>query len=122
MHDLIRRILQGLSLLLAPGTGRRRVGARPTPTTPARRSDKALTTAVSHPIRLPLHRSPYGLHLPLDGTATRLVRPYLTAHEHERAQQQRRRLALVLAADFGIDLDRHLVGDRYLVGMPEVAV
>jgi hypothetical protein len=38
------------------------------------------------------------------------VRPYLVAAEHEQAQQSRRRLALVLAADFGIDLDRHVVG------------
>ncbi|MET9081511.1 hypothetical protein ABZX77_06340 [Streptomyces sp. NPDC004237] len=39
-----------------------------------------------------------------------LVRPYLTAHEREAALQQRRRLALVLAADFGIDLDQHVIG------------
>ncbi|MHC0431246.1 hypothetical protein ACX6XY_13780 [Streptomyces sp. O3] len=57
-------------------------------------------------------RSPYGLDVPLDGEDTALVRPYLVEHEQrqERAQQRRRRLALVLAADFGIDLDRHLVG------------
>ncbi|MDX3645894.1 hypothetical protein P1P70_42245, partial [Streptomyces sp. MB09-02B] len=63
-------------------------------------------------------RSPYCRHLPLDGTENRLVRPYLAAHErdhahdhtHERDRQAHRRLALVLAADFGIDLDRHLIG------------
>jgi hypothetical protein len=38
------------------------------------------------------------------------VRPYLAAHDREAALQQRRRLALVLAADFGIDLDGHLIG------------
>jgi hypothetical protein len=40
------------------------------------------------------------------------VRPYLWAHEQrqERAWQRRRRLALVLAADFGIDLDADLLG------------
>ncbi|CAM5233173.1 hypothetical protein SNARM312S_04470 [Streptomyces narbonensis] len=54
---------------------------------------------------LPTPRSPYGLDAPLDGTETPLVRPYLRAHE-----QRSRRLALVLAADFGIDLDTHLVG------------
>ncbi|MER7404100.1 hypothetical protein ABT373_16800 [Streptomyces sp. NPDC000070] len=64
------------------------------------------------PPQLPRHRSPYGLSTPLDGTASALVRPYLAAHEQEAALQQRRRLALVLAADFGIDLDRHLVGDQ----------
>ncbi|WP_443333182.1 hypothetical protein [Streptomyces sp. CB03234] len=34
-----------------------------------------------------------------------MVRPYLVADE-----QRQRRLALVLAADFGIDLDPHLAG------------
>ncbi|GAA3993819.1 hypothetical protein GCM10022384_46780 [Streptomyces marokkonensis] len=53
-------------------------------------------------------------HLLLDDTASRLVRPYLTAHEQEQEQdrQRHRRLALVLAADFGIDLDLHVVGAR----------
>ncbi|MFB7374264.1 hypothetical protein ACFC0D_30990 [Streptomyces sp. NPDC056222] len=55
--------------------------------------------------QLPAPRSPYGLDVPLDGRETALVRPYLRAHE-----QRSRRLALVLAADFGIDLDTHLVG------------
>ncbi|MPY55313.1 hypothetical protein FPZ41_44975, partial [Streptomyces sp. K1PN6] len=55
---------------------------------------------------------PYGLPTPLDGTASALVRPYLTAHEEkeEAVLRQRRRLTLVLAADFRIDLDRHLIG------------
>ncbi|WP_156722745.1 hypothetical protein [Streptomyces apocyni] len=50
--------------------------------------------------------------MPLDGEETALVRPYLVEHERrqERARQRRRCLALVLAADFGVDLDRHLVG------------
>lgn len=29
---------------------------------------------------LPRHRSPYGIETPLDGTASALVRPYLTTH------------------------------------------
>ncbi|MPY63461.1 hypothetical protein FNH08_41795, partial [Streptomyces spongiae] len=58
----------------------------------------------------PHHRSPYGLVTALDGTDSALVRPHLAAHEQESALQQRRRLALVLAADFGIDLDGHLIG------------
>ncbi|WP_327316561.1 hypothetical protein [Streptomyces sp. NBC_01235] len=37
------------------------------------------------------------------------MRPYLTALDREAALQQRRRLALVLAAGFGIDLDQHIV-------------
>jgi hypothetical protein len=63
-------------------------------------------------MRPPTHRSPYGQTGPLNGGATALARPYLVAHEQEGARQHRRRLALVLAADFGIDLDRHLIGTR----------
>ncbi|MGN5379467.1 hypothetical protein ACQ4WX_25920 [Streptomyces lasalocidi] len=59
---------------------------------------------------LPAHRSPYGLHTFLAGEATAPVRPYVLAVERERARQYRRRVALVLAADFGVDLDRHVVG------------
>ncbi|GAA4912660.1 hypothetical protein ACFPM3_23915 [Streptomyces coeruleoprunus] len=61
-----------------------------------------------HP--LPTPRSPYGLDLPLNGEESALVRPYLRAHEDQqvRARQRQRQLALVLAADFGIDLDAHL--------------
>lgn len=57
-------------------------------------------------------RSPYAAHAhtPIDATLTAPVRPYVVAHERERARQRRRRVALVLAADFGVDLDRHLVG------------
>ncbi|WP_030682951.1 hypothetical protein [Streptomyces cellulosae] len=108
MHDLIRRTLEWLRLLLGPGTGKRR-------RTHLRPHLCLHFTAVRHPAppqppHLPLHRSPYGLPTPLDGMDSALVRPYLTAHEREAVLQQHRRLALVLAADFGIDLDRHLVG------------
>lgn len=104
MTDLIPRALHRLRLFLAPGTGKRRKANaprlhRPFPVRPA--------------ASLPRARSPYGLHTPLDVTGSPLVRPYLVAHERdveETALQQRRRLALVLAADFGIDLDRHLIG------------
>ncbi|WP_156726068.1 hypothetical protein [Streptomyces apocyni] len=63
-------------------------------------------TAPLHPAPEPLAlpRSPYGLDLPIDGTETALVRPYLVADE-----RRQRRLALVLAADFGIDLDTHVL-------------
>ncbi|MEV0962991.1 hypothetical protein AB0J25_10400 [Streptomyces sp. NPDC049910] len=110
MPDLIRRTALRLRLLLTPGTGkRRRTRHQPRPTA------VSLTTPTPPTARLPRHRSPYGLATPLDGTASRLVRPYLLAHKQEAALKQRRRLALVLAADFGIDLDRHIVG------APEVA-
>ncbi|MEV6594792.1 hypothetical protein [Streptomyces acidicola] len=111
MWNLIRRTAHWLSLLLAPGTGKRR-------RLPHRHSFPHLhltlvrcpSASQLQPSHLPRHRSPYGLSTPLDGTDSALVRPYLTAHEHEVALQQRRRLALVLAADLGIDLDRHLIG------------
>jgi hypothetical protein len=108
MHDLIRRTLEWLRLLLGPGTGKRR--------RPHHRPHLCVhLTVVRRPSvppspRLPAHRSPYGLPTPLDGTDSALVRPYLAVHEQESALQQRRRIALVLAADFGIDLDRHLIG------------
>jgi hypothetical protein len=97
MHDLIRRLTHWLGLLLGPGTGTHRAGDP----LPARLADS---------VCLPLHRSPYCLHLPLDGAESRLVRPYLAAHEQERARQHRRRVALVLAAGFGTDLDTHVIG------------
>ncbi|MFE3857330.1 hypothetical protein ACFXPN_40115 [Streptomyces griseorubiginosus] len=105
MHDLIRRTLTWMRLLFSPGTGKRRL--------PRHRPYLCLhLTAVRHPSAppLPRHRSPYGLVTPLSGTDSALVRPYLAAYDEETALQQRRRLALVLAADFGIDLDRHLIG------------
>ncbi|SOD77195.1 hypothetical protein SAMN06272781_5065 [Streptomyces sp. 1222.2] len=39
-----------------------------------------------------------------------MVRPYVVEAEREQHRQSRRRLALVLAADFGIDLDAHVIG------------
>ncbi|ANS67616.1 hypothetical protein SLINC_5392 [Streptomyces lincolnensis] len=84
MRDLIPRTLQWLRLLFAPGTGKRRHRV-PFPTSPSPRPHH------TWPPQLPRHRSPYGLATPLDGNASALVRPYL-------------------AADFGIDLDRHLIG------------
>ncbi|WP_425587904.1 hypothetical protein [Streptomyces marokkonensis] len=60
--------------------------------------------------RLSLPRSPYGADTPLDGGAATLVRPYVVACE--RARRRRRRLTLVIAADFGLDLDRHVIGAK----------
>ncbi|MCD7438856.1 hypothetical protein [Streptomyces lincolnensis] len=107
MYDLIPRALQRLRLLFAPSTGKRR---RRTPFPYVHAVTLGHGPLTSPP--LPRHRSPYGLPAPLDGTASALVRPYLAAHEEEAALKQRRRLALVLAADYGIDLDQHLIGAR----------
>ncbi|MFD7458894.1 MULTISPECIES: hypothetical protein [unclassified Streptomyces] len=85
MTDLIHRTTLWLRLLLTPGTGKRR-------RTPHRPHLTAVPRALPEP--LPQPRSPYGLDTPLDGTASRLVRPYLRA------------------ADHGIDLDQRLIGTR----------
>lgn len=58
----------------------------------------------------PLPRSPYGLEPPLKGEEVALVRLYLVAFE-ERQRKRERRLVLV-RADFGIDLDQHVIGAR----------
>ncbi len=109
MHDLIPRALQWLRLLFAPGTGKRRRPRRhPLP----RLHLTPVCPYAPQPAHLPRHRSPYGLATPLDGTACALVRPYLAAHERGAALQQRRRLALMLDAEFGIDLDRHPIGEQ----------
>lgn len=62
---------------------------------------------------LPAPRSPYGLPEPLDGASTAPIRPYMLAAERahreqecEQARQSQRRVA----ADFGIDLDRPVIG------------
>ncbi|MFI8303958.1 hypothetical protein ACIF80_10975 [Streptomyces sp. NPDC085927] len=109
MPNLIHRIAHRLSLLFGPGTGTRRAGAlRHRAQRPTRR-----TTHLTAPTpRLPLLHSPYCRHLPLDGTASRLVRPYLTAHEQEQALRRHRRRIVVLAAGFGVDLGQYTVGAR----------
>ncbi|MGW0705735.1 hypothetical protein ACWD4G_07170 [Streptomyces sp. NPDC002643] len=109
VHALLRWVLG----VLAPGTGRRRADCRLAPPVP-KLSPEVLAAAVP---QAQTPRSPYGLDDgPHDGSASPLVRPYLVAVEREQARQARRRMALVLAADFGIDLDRHVVGAEAVVG------
>ncbi|MFD7320127.1 hypothetical protein ACFV9D_03410 [Streptomyces sp. NPDC059875] len=95
MKDLIRALALWARLLLAPSPSNRHqtrtIAFRP-------------ATQPSHQARPSTPRSPYGLDVPLDADETAMVRPYLLAHERQ-ARQLQRRLALVLAADFGIDLD-----------------
>ncbi|ANP49551.1 hypothetical protein J2Z21_009791 [Streptomyces griseochromogenes] len=84
MTDLIRRLAAWVFLPL----GRRDADLRPRP--------PALRLRIDHPqwhdTPLPPHRSPYALDVaPLDATAVRSVRPYLTACEQ---RQRRRELAL----------------------------
>ncbi|WP_330289013.1 hypothetical protein [Streptomyces sp. NBC_00576] len=91
MSDLIGRLITWVGLLATPhGTHR-----RTHPTTP-------LTPTSPPPARTPLptHRSPYSLDAGtrIDGTTTRSVRPYLTAHE------QRLRHRELATATLGIDV------------------
>lgn len=109
---IIHALLYLLLGVLAPGSGRRRSGGRPA-TPPALRQAQEARPVPRERFRPPRGgavrpRSPYGLMETLDGEATALVRPYLTAYERqeERAARQRWRcLSLVMAADFGVDLD-----------------
>ncbi|WP_328426353.1 hypothetical protein [Streptomyces sp. NBC_00443] len=83
MTDLIHHLAAWVALLLKPPRAHRR---------PTRPLYPALVAPPRPPVPpLPAHRSPYGLDTPLDATATRSVRPYLTAHEQ---RQRRRELAL----------------------------
>lgn len=105
--SIIHAILRAVLGVLAPGTGRRRAAAHPVTSVYAHQPEAPRTTEPGPTTP----RSPYGLDQgPFDGSTSPLVRPYLVAVEREQARQSRRRLALVLAADFGIDLDRHVVG------------
>lgn len=93
MHDLIPRALQWLRLFFAPGTGKRRRGRPRRHLLPHVHLTLVSCPAAPGPPQMPRHRSPYGLHGPLDGAASALVRPYL-------------------AADPGIDLDRDPIAER----------
>ena len=73
IHVIARWILG----VLAPGTGTHRAPARPAAPARAREPHPPRPVAVRHPA----HRSPYGLHEPLDGRASSLVRPYVAAAE-----------------------------------------
>lgn len=118
MRNPIAALLAWLLGVLAPGSGRRRAGTHPA-VSACDRHGKAVRPFGSpapqgmgeqfgptrgRPMR---PRSPYGLGEALNGEDTALIRPYLVEHERQekRARQRRRCLTLVMAADFGIDLD-----------------
>lgn len=107
IHAFLRWILGAL----VPGTGRRRA-AHPAVPAPEHRHEAPRTTTTPS---LPAHRSPYGRDVPLDGHAAALVRPYVLEAEREQTLKRHRRVALVLAMDFDIDLDRHVAGAEGLV-------
>ncbi|MFE5396368.1 hypothetical protein ACFQ9U_17635 [Streptomyces sp. NPDC056568] len=81
MPDPIGRLIIWVILLLHPRGAHRGTVPRPAPRLAPRRSASAA-------IPLPPHRSPYGLPMPLDGTDTVAVRPYVplqTSYELEAA-------------------------------------
>ncbi|MEU3818744.1 hypothetical protein AB0E74_03900 [Streptomyces sp. NPDC030392] len=104
--SIIPTLVRLLLGLLAPGSGRRRAGMGRPATTPGITGTP--TQRETPRTGLPRLRSPYGSAEPLDGHASPLVRPYLLAHER-RENKARRRLTLLLAADFGIDLDTRVL-------------
>jgi hypothetical protein len=77
MTDLIRGLIAWMSALGKPH-GRHRARSLPTIPTP--------TPPATLDAALPTHRSPYGLHGLLDGTATVAVRPYVTIYEQRHRQ------------------------------------
>lgn len=100
MADLIRALTLWARLVFGARSSGRHRGRTAPPFRPT-------PTPAPAPAQPPSPRSPYGLDVPIDGHESALVRPYLVAYDQrqERARQRQRRLALVLAADFGFDLD-----------------
>ncbi|CAM5689069.1 putative protein OS=Streptomyces aurantiogriseus OX=66870 GN=GCM10010251_17390 PE=4 SV=1 [Streptomyces aurantiogriseus] len=76
--SIIHALLRWTLGVCAPGTGRRRAGARPAAVPALAREPEMRTPVV---VRLPAHRSPYGLPVLLDGASTAPVRPYVLAAE-----------------------------------------
>jgi hypothetical protein len=92
MTDLIRGLIAWMSALGKP-RGRHRAHALPA--IPAATPPPTLDSS------LPIHRSPYGLHDLLDGTATVAVRPYVTAYEQHRRQRAVTSLGLNVSCSCG---------------------
>ena len=98
-------VLWGLTRLIPP-TGNRRKPPTTAPTIVTSKNTRGLAgPAVRVP---PVRRSPYSTdRAPLDGSASRLSRPYLPAHMDAppTAGRLRRRAITMPAVDFGIDVD-----------------
>ncbi|MCH0538444.1 hypothetical protein I3F58_02475 [Streptomyces sp. MUM 203J] len=119
---IIHAFLRTLLGVLVPGSGRRRAGGCPAATARAPRAAAARSAGASFRPEpgtwfgpswgwTARPRSPYGGAETFAGEDTVLVRPYLLEHERqeERDRQRQRCLALVLAADFGVDLDTRVL-------------
>lgn len=118
MIDLIRCLAAWVMAVLPfrrPGRHTRAYLASPAAAAPRPSSVPAPARPVPVPWP-PAPMDPVPPFEPLDGSEPDPVRPYVLeverarARNRERAQQYRRRLALFLAADCGIDLDPHVVG------------
>lgn len=79
MTDLIGRLVEWVSLMLSPRGAHRRTGPRAVAAAPP--PSRPVTAGIPVPAGnpLPSHRSPYGLHPLLDGSAPVAVRPYAAA-------------------------------------------
>ncbi|MEV6617674.1 hypothetical protein AB0N31_28240 [Streptomyces sp. NPDC051051] len=76
--SIIHALLRWTLAVFGPGTGRRRAGACPAATAPARVPESRPGPVV---VPLPMARSPYGLPVLLDGARTAPIRPYVLAAE-----------------------------------------
>lgn len=97
MRQLIRQLSSWTRLFFNP-SGRRRARCQ----SPHGASPSVLPAAPCFTVA-PTVRPWYD---PIDGTSTPLVRPYLTAYEHEeKARLQRLRRDALWWATYGVDLD-----------------
>lgn len=101
MDGLVKRAFLRLRGFLAPA-GRHRAARRPSGVPPT----------LSEPVQQGRHRRPdiaptvQAWYEPIDGSSTRLVRPYLAAHEREeKVWVQWLRRDTLWCATYGVDLD-----------------
>ena len=96
MNRWIRRLVDWVRVITA-ATGCHRAGQLPSP----------LLSLPPHPARRPpIALTVQAWYEPIDGASTRLVRPYLAAHEcEEKARIQRLRRDTLWCATCGVDLD-----------------
>ncbi|MDX2825419.1 hypothetical protein PV416_31170 [Streptomyces ipomoeae] len=97
MRRLFRQIACWLRVFTVP-TGRHRARFRPGPHPPQESQPGPLRALIAPTVQ--------AWYEPIDGASTRLVRPYLAAHEREeKARIQRLRRDTLWCATYGVDLD-----------------
>ncbi|MFJ8825602.1 hypothetical protein ACIREE_28025 [Streptomyces sp. NPDC102467] len=100
MRALLSRLTRRVKSFLRP-TGRHRIGS-PVPA----------PHAIPSPQEPCIASTVRAWYAPIDGGATRLIRPYLVAYEHEEsARLQRLRRDTLWCATYGIDLDARNIHD-----------